>query len=155
MKISRLVLFPALAALLCIASAASGQSQSAQQNFLGKWKLDTALCKIAHPNETGNVQWRAYEPDGDRVKVSWGNAAGLAGTYSAKCDGTLEPTSAGQIRCRQAGANKINGEQIDAADPLHRFYSRIISSRGKVMSIIWYADEKRHRALDRFVYTKN
>jgi len=155
MKISRPVLFLAFAALLCIGFAASASGQSAQQKFLGKWKLDTALSKIAHPNETGNVQWRAYEPDGDRDKVSWGNAAGLAGTYSAKCDGTLEPTSAGQIRCRQTGANKINGEQLDNNDRLHHFYSRIVSSHGKVMSIIWYADEKRHRALDRFVYTKN
>jgi hypothetical protein len=131
MKISRPVLFSALAGLLCIASAPFASGQSAQQKFLGKWKLDTALSKIAHPNETGNIQWRAYEPDGDRVKVSWGNAAGLAGTYSAKCDGTLEPTSAGQIRCRQAGANKINGEQLDSADPLHRFYSRILSSTAR------------------------
>jgi hypothetical protein len=155
----RYMLLTGLTTLLCVVGATPAFGQAAdpviRQGFFGKWKLDTAKSKIAHSGDDKSIQWRSYEPDGDRVKVAWGSGEGQLGTYSAKCDGTLEQASNGQIRCRQAGSNKIEGEQVDTSDSLHRFYRRTLSSRGKIMTIIWYADEKRRHALDRFVYTKD
>jgi hypothetical protein len=150
-------LAPVLFVLLCIAVPVLAQTSppAAQQKFFGRWKLDTALSKIAHPGDSGSILWRSYAADGDQVKVAWGNVEGEAGSYSARCDGSLEPSNVGKIRCHQAGSNQIDGEQLDSNDPLHRYYRRMLSSRGKIMSIIWYTDEKRRHALDRFVYTRN
>ena len=116
--------------------------------------LSTTKSKIVHPDEDArSIQWCTYAADGDRVKVAWGNAEGERGTYTAKCDGSLESSGSTNIRCWQAGSNVVEGEQL--SDPKHRYYRRILSSNGKVMSIIWYDDASRRHATDRFVYTKN
>ena len=155
----RNMLLTGLTVLLCFAVTTPARAQTArpaiQQKFFGKWKLEETLSRIAHPGEFKAIQWRSYEPDGDRVKVAWGNGEGQLGTYSAKCDGSLESAASGDIRCWQAGKNAIDGEQLDSNDSLHRFYRRLLSSDGKTMSIIWFSDAKRRHALDRFVFTKN
>ena len=148
---------PAL--LFCLSTTPQALAQdthaSIQQKFFGKWKLDLTKSKIAHPGDDRSIQWRSYAPDGDRVKVAWGNDKGEAGSYSAKCDGTIEALSSGNIRCRPAGPAKIDGEQLDTSDALHRYYRRMLSSHEKIMSIVWYTDEKRRHPMDRFVYTKD
>jgi hypothetical protein len=155
----RNVVLMALTVMLCIVETIPAHGRAVrpatQQKFFGKWKLDKAQSRIAHPGDDDkSIQWRSYQPDGDRVKVAWGDGDGERGTYSAKCDGTVESAQAGNIRCRPAGSNTIEGEQLNNNDPLHRYYRRVLSSHGKIMSIIWYADAKRRRQTERFVYTK-
>jgi hypothetical protein len=99
-------------------------------------------------------QWRSYERDSDRVKVSWGNAERKVGTYSAKCDNTLEATGFGYIRCRQVALDTIEGEQFDKTDTVHVYYRRVVSPDGKTLTISWYEEAKRSREADRFIYTK-
>lgn len=127
-----------------------------QKNFLGMWKLHEAQSKMTHSgDEDKSLQWRSYERNGDRVKVSWGQADGrVVGTYSAKCDNTEESTSFGHIRCRQVGSDTIEGEQSNTTDKVHRYYRRVVSADGKTMTITWYADAARRRETDRFVYMK-
>jgi hypothetical protein len=129
--------------------------QAHQQNFFGKWTLDEGRSRVLHPaDDFKSQQWRSYEPDGDRVKVSWGNAGGQLGTYSAKCDGTMEAAGVGKIRCWQKNANVVEGEQLDPNDTVHRYYRRLVSHDGKAMSITWYEDPLRRRATDCLQYTK-
>jgi len=152
------MLLTGLTVLLCFAATTPVCGQTArpaiQQKFFGKWKLEEARSQIAHPGESKAIQWRLYEPDGDRVKVAWGNGEGQLGAYAAKCDGSVESAASGNIRCWQAGKNTIEGEQLDSSDQLHRYYRRVLSSHGKIMSIIWFSDAKRRQQLDRFVFTK-
>jgi hypothetical protein len=128
--------------------------QASQQNFFGRWMLDEARSRVLHSSDLKRQQWRSYEPDGDRVKVSWENAGGQLGTYSAKCDGTVEAAAAGKIRCWQKNANVIEGEQLDPNDTVHRYYSRVVSHDRRTMVITWYEDPSRRRAIDRIQYTK-
>ena len=144
-------------ALVCAGPAIGQTARSAnQEKFFGKWKLDMAQSKVAHAADEKLDQWRTYEPDGDRVKVAWGSGQGPLGTYSAKCDGTLEDSAGpAHVRCKQVALDKIDGEQLDDSDPAHRYYSRVVSRDGKTLSIIWFADAKRRHPTDRLVYTKD
>jgi hypothetical protein len=151
---ARIALTLVVSAMAATPASAQQAGAANQQRFLGKWKLDPARSKYLHAADVKSNQWRLYEPDGNRVKVSWGNESGPSGTYSAKCDRSVESASVGNIRCWQANLNVIEGEQLDSNDPLHTHYRRVLSHKGKIMSIIWYADAKRRRVLDRFVYTK-
>jgi len=126
-----------------------------QQNFFGRWKLDEARSRVLHSSDNlKSAQWRSYEPDGDRVRVSWGSESGQSGTYSAKCDGTIEAAVVGKIRCWQKNASVMEGEQLDPSDTVHRYYSRVVSHDGRTMIITWYEDPGRRRATDRIQYTK-
>jgi hypothetical protein len=137
-----------------IASQGTPTTPANQQKFLGKWKLNKAQSKMTHVGDNDkSIQWRSYQRDGARVKVSWGNSEGQVGTYSAKCDNTLEPTSSGRIRCRQVAPDTIEGEQLSNTDKVHRYYRRAVSPDGKTMTITWYADPKRSQETDQFVYT--
>jgi len=144
--------------LLCLAltfAAAQTAGPAVQRPFFGKWKLKPGDTKLHAGDDSKSLQWRIYEPDGDRVRVSWGNGDKRAGTYSAKCDGTPETITSGKIRCWQAGSNMIEGEQLDESDKTHRYYRRSISPNGKSMTITWYSDANRKLETDRFVYTKD
>lgn len=145
--------------LLCLNltfATAQTAGPTAQWPFFGKWKLKPGDTKLNHVgDDPKSLQWRTYEPDGDRVRVSWGNGDKPAGTYSAKCDGTPEPITSGKIRCWLAGPNIIDGEQLNESDTTHRYYRRTVSAKGKIMTITWYADANRKRETDRFVYTKD
>ncbi|HYZ87588.1 MAG TPA: hypothetical protein VE621_24445 [Bryobacteraceae bacterium] len=125
-----------------------------QQKFFGQWKLNESKSNFTHAGDHKGLQWRSYEPDGDRVKVSWGDEERRDRSYSAKCDGTIEPAASGDIRCWQAGPNTIEGEQLSKSDALHRYYRRTVSTDGKSMTITWYSDATRKRPTDRFVYDK-
>lgn len=132
-----------------------GQSRKVnQQNFFGKWKLDESRSKAANPSHLKVNTWRLYQPDGNAVRVSWGNANGEVGAYSAKCDRSLESSSQSKIRCWQTGPYVVEGQQFDVNDRLHTYYRRSLFDNGKSMSITWYADAKRRHTLDQFVYRK-
>lgn len=95
-----------------------GAAAVAQQKFFGMWKLNRAESKMTHAGDTDqSVAWRSYEPDGDRVRVSWGNDKGKVGSYSAKCNGNPEPARSVNIRCRQVASGVIEGEQMIAMMP--------------------------------------
>jgi hypothetical protein len=62
-----------------------GAGAVAQQKFFDMWKLNRAESKMTHAGDADqSVAWRSYEPDGDQVRVSWGNDKGEVGSYSAK-----------------------------------------------------------------------
>src|SRR5262249_30875095 len=99
MWISRAVIL--VATMTLSSGIAQTRVPADQQKFFGKWTLSEPETKKIHPNRDGVSDWRSYEPDGDRVKVSWGTGNTQTGTYSAKCDGIVEPISTGKIRCQQ------------------------------------------------------
>jgi hypothetical protein len=152
----RLTAFALFHLVIAFTPAASQVSvASADQRFFGKWVLNEAQSQISHTGDDyKSVQWRRYEPDGDRVKVSWGNSAGQIGTYSARCDRAIEPAASGRIRCWRTESGDIEGEQLDPSDKVHRYYRRAVSSDGKTLTIVWYTDAKRRHEIERWVYTK-
>ena len=143
-----------LAAGAALAAAQAGGPAN-QERFLGKWKLEISRSKAIHADELQSGEWRSYEQDGDRVKVSFGDAGGRLGSYSAKCDGSLETGASGKLRCWQKDLNTMEGEQLDPNDSTHRYYRRVLSRDGKTLSILWFRDALRSKLFERLVYTRD
>jgi hypothetical protein len=148
----RLYIAVAVAALCAAAQTNSGPAN--QERFFGRWKFDRAASKVADEASIRTVEWRSYAADGEGVRVSWGKGTDQLGSYSARCDGSTEPSDRGNIRCRQTDTNTIEGEIPDGGDKLHRYYRRAVSADGRTMTITWYTDAARRRPMDRFVYVK-
>jgi hypothetical protein len=146
-------------ALLFAAAALSAAAQTKtepahQEKFFGKWMLDRAASQVKHGAELLKMEWRTYAANGSAVRVAWGKGPDEQGTYSARCDGSLESDSQGKIRCWQTDAQTLEGEQIDRTDKTHRYYRRVVAADGRTMTITWFTDAKRTKTLDTFVYTK-
>src|SRR5262249_11807630 len=142
------------AAAALTASAQTRSEPAHQEKFLGKWMLDRAASKVRHAADLTRMEWRSYAADGDAVKVAWGKGSGEQGSYSARCDGSLEPGSGGKIRCWQTDAGTLEGEQLASSDKTHRYYRRSVSADGRTLTITWYSDAKRTRPIDTFVFTR-
>lgn len=133
-----------LAAFLCSTPGVSQQKST--DAFIGTWSLNSSQSHL-HKGEHYVTYLRTYELDGDRIRVSWsvdyGNGKGEKDSYSAKCDGTLQPAYAGsKIRCWKVDGNTVDGEMVNS-DPLHRYYRRQVSADRRLLSLIWYSDSTR------------
>jgi hypothetical protein len=145
----------ASAVLGIAALCACGQTKSArQERFFGRWKFDQSASRLQHADDARNTEWRSYAADGDRVQVAWGAGAERRGGYSARCDGSVESTGPAKIRCWEVDRSTVDGEQLDTADSLHRYYRRVVSADGQRTTITWYGDAQRTRPLDVFVYAR-
>jgi hypothetical protein len=145
------------AVLTAAAACAAAQSKSEpahQEHFFGKWMLDRAASKAKHVADMVRMEWRTYAADGAAVRVAWGQGPGERGSYSARCDGSLETDGQGKIRCWQTDANTLEGEQLDSTDKTHHYYRRGVSADGRILTITWFSDAKRRKAMESFVYTK-
>jgi hypothetical protein len=157
---SILFCFGLISSILGPAEAQQATNSKTTDPFIGTWVLNVAKSKIAasHRDEHYKSSTRTYEPDGDKIKVSWvadlGEEHPNTGSYSSRCDGTLETANGNnKIRCHYVKADVIEGEFI-SDDSSHRYYRRELSADGKVMTLTWFADSMRKEPADILVFDR-
>lgn len=136
---------------LMVAAGAGGQSKARKPGrdpILGKWKLDAKKSRFLDPQARIIAMTRVYSLDGDAIKVWWdahpATGKAVSHSFSSKCDGSLEPAyDTAQIKCEYKNRFWVNGELLDANDPGHKYYSRVVGLDGKTMKIIWFSDPER------------
>lgn len=157
---SILLCFGFIASILGPAKAQQATNSKATDPFIGKWQLNVPRSKIspAHRDEQYKSSTRTYEADRDKIKVSWvvdlGKEHPYTGSYSAKCDGTLETADGNnKIQCRYVKPDVIEGE-LTSDDSSHRYYKRELSADGKIMTLTWFADSMRKEPADILVFDR-
>jgi hypothetical protein len=143
--------------MLWLALALAAVPAPARDPFVGTWRLNLSKSQLGASDRIVTDE-RTYDRYGASIMVGWTrNLDGreARGSYAAKCDGRPAILPGGAVLvCRYVAARMVEGELRDRNDPAYVYFRRTVSRDGKTLTITWYADARRTRAITKRVYDR-